>query len=291
MKSTVAPYQTSATCVRIECINGVTVRLTDYPYDLVMSNATVYKTDYGYQPTAFTASSAFSPSAIDIDGICAVGGVTRDQLASGVFDNARVYIFKCDFLNPVEDYEEVTSGFFGKTTLEDDKYTIQGMSLIDALNQSTGKTYAAACMNTLGSPLCGITLSLIEVTGTLTHVTSRFVIRDSARSESADWFGAGTFQLTTGLNAGLKPLEVKSYAADGTITLFDPLYYAPDVNDAYVLIPGCRKRRDEDCRDKFGNVAVTSGVHAMKQYPNKGGFLGFKDIPTSSVYQQVASNR
>ena len=105
MKSTVAPYQTSATCVRIECLNGVTVRLTDYPYDLVMSNAAVYKTDYGYQPTAFTASSAFSPSAIDIDGICAVGGVTRDQLASGVFDNARVYIFKCNFLAPVEDYD------------------------------------------------------------------------------------------------------------------------------------------------------------------------------------------
>ena len=291
MKSTVAPYQTSAWCVRIECVGGLVVRLTTYPYDLTMSNATVYETDSGYEQTAYSSGTGFAASAIDLTGFVGIAGISRDQIASGVFDNARVYIFKCDFLNPVEDYEEVTSGFFGKTTLEDDKYTIQGMSLIDALNQSTGKTYAAACMNTLGSPLCGITLSLIDVTGTLTHVTSRFVIRDSARSEAADWFGAGTIQFTTGLNAGLKPLEVKSYAADGTITLFDPLYYAPAVSDAYVLIPGCRKRRDEDCRDKFGNVAVTSGVHAMKQYPNKGGFLGFKDIPTSSVYQQVASNR
>lgn len=290
MKSAVAPYQTSATCVRIECVNGSVVRLTDYPYDLVMSNSAVYKTDYGYQPTAFTGSATFSPSAIDIDGICAIGGVTRDQLASGVFDNARVYIFQCNFLAPVEDYEEIASGFFGKTTLEDDKYRVEGMSLIDALNQSTGDTYTAPCPNTFGDPDCGITLSLTEAAGTLTHATSRFVVRDSARAESADWFGAGTMRFTSGLNAGLKPIEVRSYAADGTITLFDALYYAPSVGDAYTLVPGCRKRL-EDCRDKWGNVAVTNGVHPLKLYPNKGGFNGFSNVPTSSSYQQVGGNR
>ena len=268
MKSTVAPYQTSATCVRIECLNGVTVRLTDYPYDLVMSNATVYKTDYGYQPTAFTSSAAFSPSAIDIEGICAIGGVTRDQLASGVFDNARVYIFKCNFLSPVEDYEEIAAGFFGKTTLEDDKYRIEGMSLIDALNQSVGKVYQAACSRTFGDTGCTKNIVALTVTGTITSVTSSYVFRDSARAEAADWFGAGTIQFTTGNNAGLKPLEIRSYATDGTITLFEPTYYAPVVGDAFELIPGCRKR-EADCRDKYGNII---------------NFFGFTRIPTSSTY-------
>ena len=273
MKSTVAQYQTSATCVRIECLNGVTVRLTDYPYDLVMSNAAVYKTDYGYQPTAFTASSAFSPSAIDIDGICAVGGVTRDQLASGVFDNARVYIFKCNFLAPVEDYEPIAAGFFGKTTLQDDAYRIEGMSLVDALNQSVGKVYQAACSRTFGDAGCTKSLAALTVTGTITSVTSSSVFRDSARSEAADWFGAGTIQFTTGNNAGLKPLEIKSYAADGTITLFDTTYYVPVIGDAYSLIPGCRKR-EADCRDKYSNII---------------NFFGFTRIPTNSTYQQIGT--
>lgn len=268
MKSTVSPYQTSATCVRIECINGVTVRLTDYPYDLVMSNATVYKTDYGYQPTAFTSSAAFSPSAIDIEGICAIGGVTRDQLASGVFDNARVYIFKCNFLSPVEDYEEIAAGFFGKTTLEDDKYRIEGMSLIDALNQSVGKVYQAACSRTFGDSGCTKNLAALTVTGTITSVTGSSIFRDSARTEVADWFGAGTIRFTSGQNVGLKPLEIKAYAADGTITLFEPTYYAPVVGDAFELIPGCRKR-EADCRDKYGNII---------------NFFGFTRIPTSSTY-------
>ena len=273
MKSTVSPYQTSATCVRIECVNGTIVRLTDYPYDLKMSNATVYKTDYGYEPTAFTGSAAFSPSAMDLEGICAVGGVTRDQLASGVFDNARVYIFKCNFLAPVEDYEEVAAGFFGKTTLQDDAYRIEGMSLVDALNQSVGKVYQAACSRTFGDAGCTKNIVALTVTGTITSVTSSSVFRDSARSEAADWFGAGTIQFTSGQNAGLKPMEIRSYAADGTITLFEPTYYAPVIGDAYTLIPGCRKR-EADCRDKYGNII---------------NFLGFTRIPTTSTYTKIGA--
>ena len=273
MKSTVAPYATATTCVRIECLNGLTVRLTSYPYDLTMSNGSVYKTDYGYEPTAFAASSAFSPSAMDLEGIVAVGGVTRDTLASGVFDNARVYIFKCNFLAPVEDYEEVAAGFFGKTTLEDSRYRIEGMSLVDALNQSVGKVYQAACPRTFGDAGCTKNLAALTVTGTLTAVTSAAVFRDSTRSEAADWFGAGTVAFTSGQNAGLKPLEIKSYAADGTITLFEPAYYPPAIGDAYSLIPGCRKR-ETDCRDKYGNII---------------NFFGFTRIPTTSTYTKVGA--
>ena len=290
MKTTVTPYATAAWCVRIVTVSGPTLRLTTYPQNLTMSNATVYETDSGYEQTAYSSGTGMSPAAIDLTGFIGLAGITRDQIASGVFDNARVYIFKCDFLNPVEDYEPVTAGFFGKTTLEDEKYTIQGMSLIDALNQSSGKSYQAACSHTFGDAGCGITLSLVNVSGTLTHVSGSTIVRDSGRPEAADWFGAGTIQFTTGDNAGLKPLEIKSYADDGTITTFEPFYYTPEVGDSYILIPGCRKRL-EDCRDKWGNVAVTSGTHAWKTTPNNGGFFGFSYIPTASVVQQIGGNR
>ena len=273
MKATVAPYATAAWCVRIECQNGTIVRLTAYPHDLIMSNATVYKTDYGYEPTAFSASSSMSPSAIDLEGIVAAAGISRDALASGVFDNARVYVFKCNFLSPVEDYEEVAAGFFGKATLTDDHYRIEGMSLIDALNQSVGSISQAACPRTLGDAGCQVNLAAITVTGTLTHVTSSSVVRDSARSENADWFGAGTIHFTSGQNTGLKPLEVKDYAANGTVTTFEPFYYTPAIGDAYVLVPGCRKR-EADCRDKFANII---------------NFFGFTRIPTSSTYTKFGA--
>ena len=45
-------------------------------------------------------------------------------------------------------------------------------------------------------------------------------------------------------------------------------YVAPVVGDAFELIPGCRKR-EADCRDKYGNII---------------NFFGFTRIPTSSTY-------
>lgn len=270
MKTTVAPYATAAWCVRIECVGGLVIRLTTYPFDLVMSNATVYEADSGYEQTAYSSGTSMAAAAIDLTGFVGIAGITSDQIASGVFDNARVYIFKCDFLNPVEDYEPITAGFFGKTTLEDEKYVVEGMSLIDALNQSVGKTYTPTCSRVFGDAGCTKDLTALDVVGAVTSVTSSLVFRDSSRSEADDYFGAGTIQFTTGDNAGLKPLEVKSYALDGTIALFEPTYYLPQIGDAFVLIPGCRKRL-EDCRDKWNNVV--------------NGFF-FNEMPSSSVYTQ-----
>lgn len=272
MKLTVAPYVTTAWCIRIECTNGTIVRLTSYPLDLVMSNATVYKTDAGYEPTAYTSSASMSPSSLDLEGIVSVAGISHDALASGVFDDARVFIFKCDFTSPVEDYEPVGGGFFGKSSLEDDHYRIEGMSLVDVLGQVFGKFFTASCGRTYGDALCGISLAAMTVTGALTGVTSSYVFRDSSRGEAADWFAAGTIQFTSGNNVGLKPLEIKSYAADGTITLHEPTYYTPQVGDTFTMVRGCRKR-EADCVAQ-GNII---------------NFFGFTRIPAGSTYAHIGA--
>lgn len=273
MKPTVAPYSTAAWCVRIVTVDGPTLRLTTYPQNLIMSNATVYETDAGYEQTAYSAGTNMAAAAIDLTGFVGVAGITRDQIASGVFDNARVYIFKCDFLNPVEDYEPVAAGFFGKTELQDEKYTIQGMSLIDALSQSVGKSYTAACSRTFGDAGCGISLAAIDAVGAITSVTSARVFTDSSRLEVDDWFGAGTIEFTSGQNVGLRPLEIKSFAAGGVITTFEPAYYLPQIGDTFVITPGCR-RRLQDCRDKYSNTV---------------NFFGFPNIPTPSAYTEIGN--
>lgn len=271
MKTTVSPYETTAWCTRIECTNGSVFRLTTYPVDITMSNSQVYSTDSGYDLTAYTSSSSMSSSAIELEGLVGIAGITRDMIVNGVFDNARIKIFKCNFLSPIEDYEKVASGLFGKTTIEDGKYKIEGMSLIDTLSQIIGKTYTAACSRTLGDTGCKVSLASITVTGTLTHVIDSYNIRDSSRAEVADTFGAGFFKFTSGPNAVLRPIEIKSYALDGSIVLFDAAYYAPVVGDTYEMTKGCRKRL-EDCRDKYNNVV---------------NFFGFSYIPVSSTYTTI----
>ena len=234
-----------------------------------MSNGQVYQTDSGYEHTAYMSGTTFSPSAIDLEGFDGVGGITRDQIASGVFDNARVYIFKCNYLSPVEDYEEIVLAFFGKTSLQDERYKIEGMSIVDTLNQSVGMTYTPSCRHRFGDADCGVLLAPITVSVALTHVTSGSIIRASSLGQPADYFAYGSATFTSGQNANLKPIEIKRHEADGTLELFDSAYYMPEVGDTISLIPGCRKRFSEDCQTKFGNAI---------------NFGGFPHMPTSSIY-------
>lgn len=276
MKATVAPFGTRTYCVRIETVSGLVVRLTSHPRDLTMG-ANTYLSQSGYEFTGRSEGTGTSPGVMDLQGVADIAGIDRDALASGVFDNARLYVFATDYTAPAEDQEPIGAAILGKARLEDERYVIEMMSLIDALNQSVGKTYTPGCPKKFGGQEyagCKVNLAPITVTGTITHVTSSAIVRDSARGEPADWFGAGTIRYTSGPNAGLKPMEIKRYEADGTIETFEPAYYAPSVGDAYEMIPGCRKRRAEDCRDKWSNVI---------------NFGGFGDVPTSSTYSQVGS--
>jgi len=278
MKSTVAPYETSVKCLRIVCGNGTTVRLTRYPFDLTMSNAEVYKADSGYDFSSVISETSFSASSFDLEGFVGVAGITRDQIASGVFDGARAYLFATDFLAPVEDYEPLIASVLGKTIIEDDRYRIEEMALIDLLGQSVVDTYTAACPKIFGGQEhggCGVDLTAVDVVGAVTSIGSDYVFTDSSRAEAADYFGWGTVQFTSGANAGLAPIKIRDYGSGGVFTLYDPPYYPLVIGNTYIAIPGCRKRL-EDCRDKYSNILR---------------FGGFPWVPVGSTYRKVGQNQ
>lgn len=271
MKSVVADYRYRALCLRIVPAFGPTIRLTHHPLDLKMGNGEVYKAFSGNDFTGYTAGAGMSPAMVDLEGVAGLAGINKDAVMSGVYDGARCYLFATTWKTPIEDEEPIVASIFGKSTIVDDRYHIEEMALLDALNQSVGDTYGPQCKKTFGSQTyagCKVALGPITVTGTITTVTSTTVMRDSARTEAADRFAAGTLKFTSGANANLSPIEVKRYELDGTIEIFEPFHYPVQVGDTYQMVPGCRKRL-VDCRDKWNNVI---------------NFGGFSFVPVSSVY-------
>lgn len=278
MKSVVADYRYRTQCLRIVPVTGSPIYLTDHPRDLVMSGHT-YLSTAGYQFTGQSATAGFSPASVDIEGIAGASGLSRAAVGSGLFDGARCYVFATSWAAPVEDQEPVVAGIFGKATLLDHRFQIGGVSLIDALNQSVGQTYGAQCPKLFcGTEYagCGVSLAANTVTGTLTSVTSASVFTSAARTEADDTFGAGTIQFTSGPNAGLKALEIKSFAG-GVITTFEPFYTLPVAGNAYSMVRGCRKRLS-DCQARWNGSGIVSNV---------ANFGGFPWIPTGSTYAQV----
>ncbi|MDU4248999.1 DUF2163 domain-containing protein [Pseudomonas sp.] len=289
MKPHVADWKTRVYCARIVAVDGTTVFLTEYPVDLTMSNGNVYATESGYEFSGLDTTDDMSPSSVDLNGILNQG-ITRDQLASGVFDNARFYLFATSWANPVEDEEPVGLLIFGKTTLQDSSYKTEMMSLSDALKQSTGSKTSAQCQNILfdqtidGSIIAsdrssctgprsspdGPALSSFKVSGTVTAVTNQYQFQDSARPEAADWFSSGQVRFITGPNAAVKPIQVKQSQPGGQIICYEPFFYPISVGDQYEMIPGCRKRLMEDCVAKFGNAINFRGQPHMPTSSQSG---------------------
>lgn len=292
MKPNVADWQTRVYCVRIEPPNDAPIiRLAGYPVDLVMSNGEVYQTESGYEFSGLGSSSTFASSSIDLSGILQAGAVSQTDLASGVYDNARIYLFATAWDAPVEDEEEIAMLFWGRVEFSDDRYTVQLMGAIDVLSQSTGRSFSASCPWTLfdktidGKTLpwqqsrCtgprsapdGPDIEDFRVSGTITSVTDQYRFADSARTEAVDWFAYGAIRFTSGPNASLKPLEVKAFTAGGAIQTHEAFFYLPAVGDAYEMIPGCRKD-GAPCKDK---------------YANKINFGGQEHVPSPSQYASV----
>ena len=213
MKSAVADRRYKIHCLRIVPLWGDPVYLTGHVRDVVLG-ANTYKTDSGYEFSGLALEDNMSPGVLDLTGVANIAGIDMDEIVAGVFDGARVYAFATTWNAPVVDEEPLGVAILGKTKLDDDRYTIEMMMLIDALNQTVGQTYTANCQKEFGGQEfagCKVALGPITVTGTLTHVTSNSIFRDSARAEAADYFGEGTIAFTTGANAGLKPIKIKSH--------------------------------------------------------------------------------
>jgi len=276
VKPAVADYKTRVICVRItpRYGAGTVIRITAHPRALVMG-AQTYQADFGYEFTGLTSGTGTAAAVLDFEGILTATGIRRADVASGVYDNARIDLFATSWRTPVEDEEPLGFGFLGKTTVRDDRLAAEIMSAQDVLGQAVGKTFGPMCKLEFGGTEfggCQKPLGPLTVTGTLTSVTDAGQFADSARAEAADYFTAGILSFTSGANAGLKAQEIRLHASGGAFTLHEPFYYTPAVGDAYTLIPGCRKRL-ADCV-AWGNVAR---------------FGGFPHVPTSTTYTKVGT--
>lgn len=276
MKPAIATWSRIVHCIRIVPVSGTTIYLTEYPYDLPMSSGQVYVSDSGYEFSGLNVGTNFAPSSIDLSGFVNTAGVTKADLADGVYDNARINAFVTDWSAPVEDEEPIGLALFGKTHLVDNQYRAELMMLVDALNQSVGDSYSASCQKKFGGQEtsgCTVDLGPITVVGTITAVTDRYNFQDSGRAEALDYFGEGTITFTSGANNGLKAQEIKTYLANGSIEIFEAMPYDVEIGDTYSLVPGCKKRL-EDCRDKWNNIL---------------NFGGFSWIPTENQAQARGS--
>lgn len=253
---------TLARCWKCTRLDGQVFGFTSVDVDVVFAGVT-YKAATGITPSAIDGRVDLSVSNLEVVGYLDSATITESDLLAGRWDGCAVEIFEVNYADLTQGRMLLASGTIGNVTAGRVAFTAELRGLTQQLQQPVGSVYAAACDATLGDARCGINLPALAVTGTVTTVTDRRSFAAGALAQVADYFGAGVVTWLTGANAGLR-MEVRDFAAGGAFTLVLPMPYTVAVGDTFSVVPGCRKRRTEDCKTKFNNVV---------------NFRGFPDLP------------
>ncbi len=251
---------TIARCWLCRRVDGTVFGFTSVDVDLVFGGVR-YEAATGFTPSALEGKLDMSVPNLEVSGFLDSASITENDLLGGKWDNCEVEIFEVNHRDLTQGRMILATGKTGNVTAGRNAFNAELRGLLQALQQPVGGYYTKTCTAVFGDAKCGYDVEALRVAGTVTGATNRAVFA-TALGQASDYFGAGVITWLTGANAGLL-MEVASFAA-GAFTLSAAMPFNIAAGDTFTVVPGCRKRRTEDCKDKWANVI---------------NFRGFPDVP------------
>jgi len=255
---------TLAKCLLITRADGLVLGYTTSDRPLTVLGQ-VYQP--GLDVTNLVASAGLAVNNLDVQVLYDATFLKADFLA-GRWDGARWELFELNWAEPAAGTNTIGHFITGNLSPGRTNCQIELRALSQFLQQPIGLVTSKTCRarfadfpTPIYSARCRLAAYDWTDAGSVTAVTSQQIMRDSTRTEPDDWFGEGVLTFVTGANEGLSQ-KVKTFEADsngGQFTFSLPFPFAIEVSDTYTVVAGCRKRLEEDCRDKFNNVVNFQG--------------------------------
>lgn len=254
---------------RVETKDGTVYGFTDLDTDVVYDDgdgSVTYRADNGFTPSRQQASADMAVDNAELAGIVSDTGITMQQIRAGLFDYARVRIYRVNYMDLTQGHEIIATGTAGETRFSDSGFRVEFRSLTQQLKQPLSPGYSLTCRARFGSMPIGTDDGSFEeahpcgkaftwVTGTITSLGSnaRRIFSDSALTQADGYFSPGVVEILDGPNAGAQ-MEVDDFTADA-FTLALQLPYTLTVGTAYRVRQDCNKvARDEThgCKYHWG---------------------------------------
>lgn len=265
-------------CWRLKRADGVVLGFTDHDEDVTFDGVT-YRAASGFTASAIDQSLGLNVDGLEVQGALMDEALSEDDLAAGLFDNARITVFLVDWRN-VDERVILFAGSIGEVARGRTHFAAEIRGLAHALNQPRGRLFQRACDAVLGDARCGVDIDagMYQGAGTVTHVSDRRSFRASGlEAFTAEWFTRGKLTWESGANAG-SAMEVKVHdltAYGAVIELWEPMAGKIAIGDTFAVTAGCDKTW-KTCRERFGNGVNFRGFPFMPgndwvtSYPNKG---------------------
>jgi uncharacterized phage protein (TIGR02218 family) len=252
-------------CWKLTRRDGASFGFTDHDRDLAF-DATVFAARTGLEAAEATAELGFAVGGGEVSGALVSAGVTEDDLAAGLYDDARVETWLVNWADPAQRLM-LDAGSIGEIRRADGAFVAEVRGPMHRLDEERGRLYRATCSADLGDARCRVDVSgaTFTASATVTRTDGALGFSTDGLAAYADgWFGAGRLTWTSGANAGLL-VEVKAHrllGAGAEIELWQRAAKPIAAGDGFSVTAGCDKRF-ATCREKFANVPNFRGFPHM----------------------------
>lgn len=216
----------------------------------------------GLSPGAIEKSLGLCVDSASFAGALSSQAITEADLARGLWDGARVDLYRIDWTAPALRVH-LFAGRLGDVRRNAHAFEAELRGLQAPLNVPVGRVFSRFCDADVGDARCGLDLDdpLYRGEGEVAEIVSATVFRASGlHAFAANWFTHGKLHWSDGgvsevaahsLNDGAAILEVLD-VAESALTF----------GAAFVVNAGCDKRF-ETCRTKFANAVNFRGYPHM----------------------------
>jgi uncharacterized phage protein (TIGR02218 family) len=240
--------------------DGAVYVFTDHDEPLVFDGLTA-------EPMAALKSGAIEKSldlAVDtasLSGVLSSQALNEDELARGLWDGARIDIYRADWTAPSLRIH-LFSGRLGEVRRGASAFEAELRGVQAMLNVPVGRVFSRYCDADLGDARCGMNteVAAFRGTGVVAAVLSAASFRASGLAAFASgWFARGRLVWGAGGES-----QISAHGLVGDEAVVELLDATPNiaVGAAFVIYAGCDKRI-ETCREKFANALNFRGFPHM----------------------------
>ena len=254
-------------CWRLVRRDGVTLGFTDHDRAITF-DATVFEAEAGFTAGEIRESVGLSVDNLEVEGAVTSERLEEADLAAGLFDDARVEIYRVNWQAPAQRVL-VRAGSIGEVRRNDRAFVAEIRGLAHYLDQPRGRLFQYACDAELGDARCGVALDQAQFAGqgtVETVVSGHEVIVAGLDGFAGGWFDHGSLTFIDGPTAG-SVFEIKRHEAlapGARLVTWQALPVEPSVGDSVTVRAGCDKTI-ATCRLKFANA------HNFRGFPHMPG--------------------
>jgi len=265
-------------CWKLTRRDDTVLGFTDHDEDVSFGGVT-FEGTAGMSASAIESSSGLAVDNLDVAGALNSASLTEEDLASGMYDDADVEIWRVNWATPSQRIL-MRKGNLGEVARGRTGFRAEIRGLAHKLGQPIGRIYQFTCDATVGDSRCtvGLTAEAYQGTATISDVKDQRIIEVSGLSAFAsDWFARGVMTFASGANGG-RAFDVRGHINNGataTLELWQPASGTIAVGDELTVTAGCDKSFTT-CKAKFANGVNFRGFPLMPgndfvtSYPRRG---------------------